>query len=49
MADKSHEGLKMVMRAGYGARGAIYVIVGFLAFWAAFSPCNVLAATFTAG
>ena len=35
MADKSHEGLKWVMRAGYGARGAIYVLVGILALWAA--------------
>ena len=35
MAEKSHEGLKWVMRAGYGARGAIYVLVGILAFWAA--------------
>ena len=35
MADKSHEGLKWVMRAGYGARGVIYVLVGLLAFWAA--------------
>ena len=37
MADTSHEGLKWVMRAGYGARGAIYVIIGIIAFWAAFS------------
>ena len=37
MADKSHEGLKWVMRAGYGARGAIYLLIGGLAFWAAFS------------
>jgi hypothetical protein len=37
MADKSHEGLKWVMRAGYGARGLIYVIVGVLAFMAAFA------------
>ena len=36
MADKSHEGLKWVMRAGYGARGVIYIIVGGLAFLAAF-------------
>ena len=35
MADKSHEGLKWVMRAGYGARGVIYTIVGSLAFIAA--------------
>lgn len=35
MADESHEGLKWTMRAGYGARGVIYLIIGFLAFWAA--------------
>lgn len=37
MADKSHEGLKWIMRAGYGARGVIYVVIGVIAFWAAFS------------
>lgn len=36
MADKSHEGLKWVMRAGYGARGVIYTLVGGLALLAAF-------------
>ncbi|WP_299613876.1 DUF1206 domain-containing protein [uncultured Tateyamaria sp.] len=37
MADgKTHEGLKWIMRAGYGARGVIYVIVGTLAVFAAF-------------
>ncbi|MEQ6247465.1 DUF1206 domain-containing protein [Sulfitobacter sp. HNIBRBA3233] len=35
MAGKTHEGLKWVMRAGYGARGLIYVIVGVLALLAA--------------
>lgn len=35
MAHKSHVGLKWVMRAGYGARGVIYVIVGVLALLAA--------------
>ncbi len=36
MADTANEGLKWVMRAGYGSRGAIYTIVGGLAFLAAF-------------
>ena len=45
MAEKSHEGLKWVMRAGYGARGAIYVLVGILAFWAALlAACQAQAA-----
>ncbi|MFD2738490.1 DUF1206 domain-containing protein [Sulfitobacter aestuarii] len=35
MADKSHEGLKWIMRAGYGARGAIYVLLGALTLLAA--------------
>ncbi len=37
MADKSHEGLKWTMRAGYGARGAIYLVIGALAFLAVFT------------
>ncbi|QFT60414.1 hypothetical protein FIU94_16410 [Sulfitobacter sp. THAF37] len=37
MADKSHEGLKWVMRAGYGARAMIYATIGILAIFAAFS------------
>ena len=36
MSDNAHSGLKWVMRAGYGSRGAIYTIVGGLAFLAAF-------------
>ncbi len=40
MADKSHEGLKWVMRAGYGARGVIYTLVGGLAFLAAFKSAQ---------
>lgn len=35
MADKAHSGLKWIMRAGYAARGVIYVIVGALALTAA--------------
>ncbi|WP_386625793.1 DUF1206 domain-containing protein [Sulfitobacter geojensis] len=38
MVSASHEALKWTMRAGYAARGVIYVLVGSLAFWAAFSP-----------
>lgn len=38
MISASHEALKWTMRAGYAARGVIYVLVGGLAFWAAFSP-----------
>lgn len=37
MADKSHEGLKWVMRAGYGARALIYTTIGVLAIIAAFT------------
>lgn len=37
MADKSHEGLKWVMRAGYGARGLIYTTIGVLTLIAAFT------------
>ncbi len=36
MADKSQQTLKWIMRAGYAARGVIYVTIGVLAFWAAF-------------
>jgi len=35
MSEKTHEGLKWVMRAGYGARGLIYTIIGGLALLAA--------------
>ncbi|WP_300052238.1 DUF1206 domain-containing protein [Sulfitobacter sp.] len=35
MSEKTHEGLKWVMRAGYGARGVIYTIIGGLALLAA--------------
>ena len=34
------DGLKWIMRAGYGARGAIYTLVGGLAFLAAFKSTN---------
>lgn len=40
MADKSHEGLKWVMRMGYSARGLIYVLIGGLAFLAAFTAVD---------
>jgi hypothetical protein len=40
MADKSHEGLKWVMRMGYGARGVIYVLIGGLALLAAFKSTD---------
>jgi hypothetical protein len=36
MSEKTHEGLKWVMRAGYGSRGVIYTIIGGLALLAAF-------------
>tara|TARA_R110002049_G_scaffold23781_7_gene84873 strand:+ start:88893 stop:89708 length:816 start_codon:yes stop_codon:yes gene_type:complete len=36
MSQNAHEGLKWIMRAGYGSRGVIYTIVGGLAFVAAF-------------
>ncbi|KEJ95795.1 protein of unknown function [Pseudosulfitobacter pseudonitzschiae] len=35
MADAAHQGTKWIMRAGYGARGVIYIIVGGLALTAA--------------
>jgi hypothetical protein len=34
--DTANEGVKWAMRAGYGSRGAIYTLVGVLAFLAAF-------------
>lgn len=40
MASTTHNGMKWVMRAGYGARGAIYVMVGGLAFLAAFKSVS---------
>ena len=35
MADAAHQSTKWIMRAGYGARGVIYIIVGGLALTAA--------------
>lgn len=40
MSRAAHSGLKWVMRAGYGARGMIYVLVGGLAFLAAFKSVS---------
>lgn len=40
MSSNTHTGLKWIMRAGYGARGAIYVLVGGLAFLAAFKSVS---------
>ncbi len=38
--DNAHEGLKWIMRAGYGARGVIYVLIGGLALFAALRGGN---------
>lgn len=40
MSSNTHTGLKWIMRAGYGARGIIYVLVGGLAFLAAFKSVS---------
>lgn len=40
MASNTHHGVKWAMRAGYGARGAIYLMVGGLAFLAAFKSVS---------
>ncbi len=37
MADEAHTGLKWIMRAGYGARGFIYILLGYLTLLAAFT------------
>jgi len=40
MANTTHSGLKWIMRAGYSARGAIYLLVGTLALLAAFTSAS---------
>ena len=40
MGDESHTGLKWIMRAGYGARGFIYILLGYLTLLAAFTSAQ---------